>query len=210
MGFRRILVVIAMMIATLPVAQAAFQVGVLGGLAVTGASLSTGLSTNTLQSSSKASFKIGFSGEYDVMPNLISVEMNLLYSKYQWEQSTTGITLASEVSTSWWELPIFVNYTGIEWFKFGLGPVFDFATGSVHTENPDGTSPVDRSYSAAGLGSTSVGIGFQAGFTYPVSAPWTINADMRYVLGLTNLSQVSPASTNLHSFDFLVGVGYAL
>jgi hypothetical protein len=174
-------------------AWASTQVGVLGGLAVTGAQVDTGIAPNTLSGSSVTSYKAGVEGDYDVMPGLLSIEADLLYASYQWSQNTTGSTASVAYSTQWWEIPLFVNYTGIPLFKFGFGPLFDFASGST----------------PSGVGTTGVDLGFQAGYSYTFRSPWTINADMLYVMGITNLSETSPSIVKLHSFDFLVGLGYA-
>jgi hypothetical protein len=169
------------------------KIGFLGGLAVTGAQVDTGTSPNTLSASSVASYKAGVEADYDFMPALLGLEVDLLYASYQWDLSVLNTNPATSFNSKWWELPLFVNYTGIPMFKFGFGPIFDFATGA----------------GVPGLGRTSVGLGFQSGYSYTFQSPWSVDADIRYVLGLTNLAQTSPMTTKIHSFDFLVGVGYA-
>lgn len=188
------------------------SVGILGGPAITGASIDTGTQPNYLSGSSVVSYKIGVSGEFTLMPDMLSLELDLLYSKYRWTRNTAGVTQGTNFTTTWWELPLFVNYTGIEMFKFGLGPVFDFSTGDIHTENSDGTGGIDASYSQRQMGTASIGLGFQAGIDYPLAPstgmPLIATLDLRYVMGLTNLSQISPETDRLHSFDILFGMGY--
>jgi hypothetical protein len=183
--------------------------GILGGLAVTGASVDSGVSPNVYSASAAASYKIGVAGEYVALPNLLSVELDVLYTSYQWEQSIIATSPSVDYTTHWLEIPIFANYTGIPNFKFGLGPVLDFGVGSVSTVNTDGTQPQSMSFNAAGFGHTSVSIAMQAGYEAPVWGAWSVSADIRYLLGLTDFSQNAPMTTKIHSFDFLVGLGYA-
>lgn len=210
MEFRRFLILVSSLLSlTLSHAYASGQVGILGGLAVTGATLDTGVAPNTFSASAKASYKAGIAGEYAVFPNLLSAEVDFLYASYQWEQTIVAVMPSVEFTTSWFEIPIFVNYTGIPNFKFGAGPVVDVMAGNVNSVNSDGTGAKSQSASAAGLGTTNVSLAMQAGYNYAFSGPWTVDADIRYLAGLTNFSQNPPMVTKIHSFDFLLGVGYA-
>jgi hypothetical protein len=207
--FRKILVLGILFL--LPVSSLAeFQVGILGGLAVTGSTLNSGSEPNLLSSSSQPSYKIGVEGDYDLLPGLLGVELNVLYAKYKWEQTTIGAALPVDFSTSWWEVPIFFNYTGLPGFKFGIGPVFDFSSGEVNSQNSDGSNSLSQTYAAAGFGGTSVSIALQTGMAYPIKAGWSADVDLRYMMGITNLQTgANHGSVKIHSFDLLVGAGYA-
>ena len=210
MEFRRFLILVSsLLVLTLSQAYASGQIGILGGLAVTGATLDTGVAPNTFSASSKASYKVGIAGEYSVLPNLLSVELDFLWASYQWEQTIVAVQPSVEYTTNWFEIPLFINYTGIPMFKFGAGPVLDIMPGNVSTANSDGTGAVSQTAGAALLSRGNVSLGMQAGYDYAFSGPWTVDADIRYLLGLTNFSTNPPMVTKIHSFDFLVGVGYA-
>jgi hypothetical protein len=156
-------------------------------------------------------FGLGFGAnlEVDIAP-MWSLEAGLFHvnRKYAAENIALGGLLSPTVSSRYLMIPLLLRWGLLETFTIGAGGYYASALGDLSLSQ--GSISVDIPYSNLSLSKSDFGLVGSARLKLPLAPTLSILADGRYLLGLSDVNEISSQSFKWRDMQFLLGLAFGI
>lgn len=166
-----------------------------------------------------AAFQSGFGGHvsagYDFL-DWVGVEIGAGFMQRNGGFSGTilGVAFNGSFGTSHLFFPVQAAFTPIKYLKLLVGAYYSLGVGNVSTTitvpSLPSTTNTSSSYTGANMSASDIGLIGTVRGMYPILPMLSIVADVRYALGLLNVSTAAGTSSSYRNLEFLAGAQFNL
>lgn len=144
------------------------------------------------------------------MGKALGLEVGALYLPHKYSTNSFGF-VGTETNTSLTSLtfPVLVRITAIPLISFGAGPYMAFAMGDIASQTGT-TAETTSTYSVSNMGTTDFGVMASAALELPIAIAARVLFDLRYQIGLSNVSQSTTFSFKYNNLFLMGGVKIAI